>query len=151
MIQLWSAIAVAVLTVVVGPILRGELSGRLLKRVVAHAELREKLADASPAQREIDALLDAEVKVLRERAEYRLTRRLNGGNVAALVFVALVGGGVVYGLVTAGLALPGTVWAVLFFIVAVLVGLFAVALAAAGMRTLYEPPKERRPKSSRGK
>lgn len=150
MIQLWSAIAVAVLTVIVGPIIRGEVSGRLLKRIAAHADLRSKLSDGSAAKRELDALLDAEVKALRTQSEYRLTRRVNGGNVAALIFIALVGGLIVYGLVAAGLALSGTGWAIILFVVAVLVGLFAILLAAAGMGTLYAPPKPRKstPKKS---
>lgn len=141
MIQLWSAIAVALLTVVIGPLVRGEVSGRLNKRVTSHAELRKNLAGNPTAIAEIDQLLNAEVKALREREVNRLTRRLNGANVAALIFVALVGSAVVYGLVSAGLATQGTFWSFALFFVAALAGFFTIGLAAVGLRTLYEPRK----------
>lgn len=141
MIQLWTAVAVAVLTVIVGPILRGELSGRLLKRVTAHAELREHLADNVAAKEELDGLIMAEVKALRAREESRLTRKLNGGNVAALIFIAVLGGGLVYGLMAWAGAVAGTWFAVILYIVAALVGLFTIALAAVGVGTLYAPPR----------
>ncbi|PQZ51102.1 MULTISPECIES: hypothetical protein [unclassified Microbacterium] len=142
MIQLWSAIAVALLTVVVGPLLRGEVSGKLHKRIAAHADLREKLEGNKVALTDLDDLLNEEVKVLRDREVYRLTRQLNGGNVAALVIVALVGGAIVYGLVSGGLALQGSLWSIALYVAAALVGLFAIALAAVGLRTLYEPRKQ---------
>jgi hypothetical protein len=56
---------------------------------------------------------------------------------------------VVYGLVAAAVALaerPVMFW--LFTVVAVLVGLFAIALAATGLGTLYEPPREKRQKAT---
>lgn len=149
MIQLWSAISVAVLTVIVGPLLRGEISGRLAKRIAAHADLRKKLEGNADAVAHLDALLTRETLTLADRETHRLTRKLNGGNVAALIFVALVGGGVVYGIVSAAIALaenPVLFW--LFMIVAGLVGLFAIALAAAGLGTLYEPPREKRQKAN---
>jgi hypothetical protein len=148
-IQLWSAISVAVLTVIVGPLLRGEISGRLAKRTAAHADLRKKLEGNADAVAHLDALLTREVLTLADRETHRLTRKLNGGNVAALIFVALVGGGVVYGIVSAAIALvenPALFW--LFMIVAGLVGLFAIALAAVGLGTLYEPPREKRQKAN---
>lgn len=142
MIQLWSAVTVALLTIVLGPMLRGELSGRLVKRVAAHAELREKIADVPAALADLDHLLTSEVAVLREREEYRLTRKVNGANVAALIFVAVTGGGGVYGLVTAGLAAGGA-WGIVLFVIAGVYGLFFVALAAVGTRTVFSPPKNK--------
>ncbi len=87
--------------------------------------------------------------MLKERETYRLTRKLNGGNVATLIFVALAGGGIVYGLVSAAISLDEKsemFW--LFMSVAVVVGLFVIALAAVGLGTLYEPPKEKRGKAT---
>ncbi|MDQ1206602.1 hypothetical protein [Microbacterium sp. SORGH_AS_0862] len=144
MIQLWSAIGVALLTVVIGPLLRGEVSGRLLKRISEHANLREKLAENSAALKDLDALLDLEVRRLRERERHRLTRKLNGANVAALIFVALAGGGIVYGLLSLGISLGPTGWAIAAYVGAALVAVFAVGLAAVGVGTLYEPPKEKK-------
>lgn len=145
MIQLWSAISVAVLTVVIAPLLRGEISGQLAKRIATHAEIRQNLEGNAEAAAHLDALLTSETRVLRDRETHRLTRKLNGGNVAALVFVALVGGGSVYGLVSGAVAIaekPGFFWVLI--VVAIIVGLFAIALAAAGLGTLYEPPREKK-------
>jgi hypothetical protein len=148
MIQLVSAIAVALLTVVLGPLLRGEVSGRLLKRISSHASLREKLAGNVDALASVDELLVKELGVLNERETYRLTRKLNGGNVAAVVFVALAGGAIVYGLVSAAIALIATViWFWVLIVAAVLVALLAIGLAAVGMGTLYAPKKVADPTS----
>lgn len=151
MIQLWSALAVAVLTVIVGPILRGELSGRLLKRVIAHAELRKHLDDNLEAKGELDALLTTEIKAMRTREETRLTRKLNGGSVAALIFVAVFGGGLVYGLMAWAATVAGSWFAVILYIVAALVGLFTIALAAVGVGTLYTPPGTDEEKAAKAK
>lgn len=150
MIQLWSAISVAILTVVIGPLLRGEISGQLPKRIATHSDMRQNLKGNAEAIAHLDALLTSETRVLKDREMHRLTRKLNGGNVAALILVALVGGGVVYGLVSAAVAFadrPVIFW--LFIVVAVLVGLFAIALAAAGLGTLYEPPREKGQKATK--
>lgn len=149
MIQLWSAVAVAILTVVVGPILRGEASGRLAKRIAAHADLRQKLEGNSAALQHLDSLLVSESQVLEERETYRLTRKLNGGNVAALVLVALVGGGLVYGLVSGALAasdVPVLRWSLVAL--AVVVGSFFVALATVGLGTVYAPPRDKSAESA---
>ncbi|MDA4895513.1 hypothetical protein PFZ55_52545 [Streptomyces sp. MS2A] len=140
MIQLWSAVSVAILTIVLGPMLRGELSGRLAKRIAAHADLREKVEKNPAAVKDLDILLATEIEVLRQREEYRLTRKVNGGNVAALIFVALLGGGGVYGLVSWGLIVGGG-WSIAIYIAAAVYGLFFVAVAAAGTRTVFAPAK----------
>lgn len=145
MIQLWSAISVAVLTVVIGPLLRGEISGRLTKRIAAHAEIREKLENNVDAVAHLDELIASETQVLKDRETYRLNRKLNGGNVVAVIFVASMGGGIVYGLVSAAIAFMATpVMFWLFMIVAGVVGMFAIAMAAVGLGTLYKPPREKR-------
>lgn len=150
MIQIWSAISVAVLTVVIGPLLRGEISGQLAKRIATHANIRQNLEGNAEAVAHLDELLTRETRLLKDREIHRLTRKLNGVNVAALIFVALVGGGAVYGLVSAAAAFaenPVIVW--LFIVGAVLTGLFAIALAAVGLGTLYEPPREKGQKSTK--
>lgn len=143
MIQLWSAIAVSILTVVIGPLLRGEVSSRLVKRIASHADLRQKLEGNSAALTNLDSLLATETAALMERETYRLTRKLNGSNMAALIFVALAGGGLVYGFISIAVTLsevPVLYW--VFFVLAVLAGLLSISLAAVGVGTLYAPPKE---------
>lgn len=147
MIQLWSAIAVAILTVVVGPFVRGEVGDRLQKRVAGHAQLREHLAGNPDALESLDALLVTELRELKKREENRLTRKLNGGVVATLIFVAVVGAGIVYALTSWAAAVQGTVLSVIIYVAAALVGLFTIALAAAGVGTLYKP-KETPPAAS---
>jgi len=100
----------------------------------------------------LDELLVSETQVLKDREMHRLARKLNGANAAALIFVAIVGGGLVYGLVSAAVAFrekPVAFW--LLAIAAVLVGLFAIALAAAGLGTLYEPPREKQQKATKSR
>lgn len=149
MIQLWSALAVAVLTVIVGPLLRGEVSGRLFRRIRAHVDLREKLAEDGPSLKELDTLIAKELETLREREISRLTRKINGGNLAALIFIALAGGGIVYGLISAAFALPdtGLFWA--FWILAAIAALFTFGLAAVGVGSLYAPASPAKPKRQR--
>ncbi|MCM3500619.1 hypothetical protein M3667_01840 [Microbacterium sp. P26] len=139
MIELWSAIAVAILTVVVGPLVRGEVGNRLQKRVAGHVQLREHLVGNTDALKSLDALLVTELQELRKREENRLTRKLNGGVVATLIFVAVAGAGIVYGLTSWAAAVQGTFLSVIIYAAAALVGLFTIALAAAGVGTLYKP------------
>jgi hypothetical protein len=149
MIQLWSAIAVAILTVVIGPLLRGEASGRLAKRIALHADMRPKLEGNAVALKHLDSLLANEAKALEKRETYRLTRKLNGGNVAALIFVALAGGGVVYGLISGAIATEAVpAWPWVFIVLAALAGIFTIALAAVGLGTLYAAPREKAEKSA---
>lgn len=91
MIQLRSAVAVAILTVIVAPIIRGELRGRLGKRIALHADLRHKLDGNAVALAHLDELLTSEIAVLKVRETSRLNRNINGGNVAALIVVTVVG------------------------------------------------------------
>lgn len=148
MIQLWSAIAVAILTVVVGPFVRGEVGNRLQKRVAGHVQLREHLAGNTDALRSLDALLVTELLELKKREENRLTRKLNGGVVATLIFVAVIGAGIVYALTSWAAAVQGTVLSVIVYVAAALVGLFTIALAAAGVGTLYKPKEMARAASA---
>lgn len=150
MIQLWSAISVAVLTVVVGPLLRGEISGRLAKRIALHADIRQKLEDVPDALTHMDMVIASEAQSLKERETHRLTRKLNAGNVAALIFIALVGRAIVYGLVSIAIAIAIQDTAVLFWLIILVtgvVGAFVVALAAVGLGALYEPPREKSKKA----
>lgn len=139
-IQLWSAIPVAILTIFIGPLLRGEITGRLAKKIARHADLCQKLKGNPEATSHLDLLLAKETKVLNERETCRLTRKLNGGNVATLIFVALLGGGFVYGLISVAIALAETpVWFWALMVLGVIVGIFTIALAAVGLGSLYEP------------
>ncbi|GAA1188245.1 hypothetical protein HNR09_000275 [Nesterenkonia xinjiangensis] len=57
-----------------------------------HVDIRQKFEGSAGAIAHLDALLASEAQVLKDRQTHRLTRQLDGGNVAALVFVAFVGG-----------------------------------------------------------
>ena len=141
MIQLVSAVAVTLLTVFLGPLLRGEVEGRLVRRARAVAELREKVEPGSPAQRHLDALLNDQAAMIRVRGRARIHRKVNGSNLSALIFVGVVGGGVVYGLLTLAFQIhdPIAFWIVI--VLTVIVGVFIVGLTAAGSRTIFAPKK----------
>lgn len=143
MIQAISAIAVSLLTVVLGPLLRGEISGRLVKRIAVHADLRQKIEGNEKAIAELDSLLAIEIASLREKETYRLYRKINGANVAALVVVAVIGGLVEYFLVSvASHSLHAPVLFLILVVFAVLVGIIAIGIAAAGVSSLYEPAEK---------
>lgn len=145
MIQFWSAIAVAVLSIVVGPIVRGEAGGRLGRRMALHASIRSQLNETSDAARELDELLKVEGARLRERETRRMARKVSGASIAALVIVTLVGAGAVYGLLTWAQHLgQGGVWYWMLVALAVAIGAFAFALSAVGATTIYEYPEEKR-------
>jgi hypothetical protein len=143
LIPFGSAIAVAILTVIVGPLLSGELGSGLARRTLHHAELRSKLADQSTSARQIDVLLEAETKALSDRGINRIGRKLNGGNVAALVFVSLIGGALVFASATWALATSNNFGAAVLWALTILIGLFFVLLATAGLGTLYAPAKHK--------
>lgn len=129
---------------VIGPLLRGDNHGRLGKSIATRADIRQKLEENSEAVSHLDALFVNETQFLKDREARHLTRKINGGNVAALILVAVAGGGIVYGLVSVAIASigkPVLFW--LFMVVAGLVGLFAIALTSVGLGTLYEPPREK--------
>lgn len=111
--------------------------------------MRPKLEGNAVALQHLDSLLANEAKALKERETFRLTRKLNGGNVAALIFVALVGGGVVYWLISGAIATAGVSrWSWVFIVLAALVGIFTIALAAVGLGTLYAPSRAKGEKSA---
>lgn len=95
-----SAVIVPILLGVIGPLISREAGSREYRRVKRHAQLRSLLADGSDAAKKMDVLLEHEVGRLADRSSTRTSRKLNGGNLAAIVVVSLIGGLVSFGLVT---------------------------------------------------
>ncbi len=102
-----SAVVVPILLGVIGPLISREAGTREYRRVKRHAQLRSLLTDGSDAAKKMDALLDHEVGRLVDRSSTRASRKLDGGNLAAIVFVSLIGGAVSFGLVTWAQATTG--------------------------------------------
>jgi VIT1/CCC1 family predicted Fe2+/Mn2+ transporter len=140
-IELISAFVVALVTAAT-PLFRPEANRGLAKRLAHHADLRSNLEGNREALANIDALLVAETERLKEKEIARVTRKLNGGNVAALIFVAVVGGGFVFLITSLATSLVGSFFAVVLWVVAVLVGLFTVVIGLVGLGTLYAPRKQ---------
>ncbi len=137
-LQLWSAIATALISVTVGPLVGGEVRGALLRRLTSHASLRQSLKGHTSALRELDALISIEAAELRARETHRLTRKVDWSSVGALVVVGIVGGVIVFGLVTWAISVsetPIAYWGLI--LLAVVVGVFTVALAGVGMNQLF--------------
>ncbi len=95
-----SAVVVPILLGVIGPVVSREAGGREYRRVKRHAQLRSLLTDGSDAAKKMDVLLDHEVGRFADRSVTRASRKLNGGNLAAIVVVSLFGGAVSFSLVT---------------------------------------------------
>jgi uncharacterized membrane protein HdeD (DUF308 family) len=111
---------------------------RLLTRQVA---LLEKLPSGSAAYRDMLELTDHTAGNLKTREIARSTRKLNGGNVAAVIFLGVVGGVLGYWLLMWAVASAGTVWYWLALVLLVTVVLFIVGLLIAGVSSIYAPPK----------
>lgn len=140
MVQLWAAIAVAVLTVIVGPVLRGEFGNRSTRRLAHHASLRESLSGNTGALEAIDELIEVEAIKLRKRELRRLSREIDGGSIAALIFVTVVGSGVVYGLIALANAISSGPWYWALIFLATGVGGLAFGISAVGTATIYKYP-----------
>lgn len=95
-----SGVLVPLLLAVVGPMLERDGGGRDLKRIKRYAQLRSMLVDGSEAASNLDSLLAEETGVLVDRNLPRVGRKLDGSNIAAIVFVSLIGGAASFGLVT---------------------------------------------------
>ncbi|MBD7956842.1 hypothetical protein H9651_04275 [Microbacterium sp. Sa4CUA7] len=129
-----SAVVVPVFLGVIGPMRAREAGGRFYRRVRRLAQLRPLLSDGSSAADRLDELLDSEVEKLAKRH----ARKLNGANLAAIIFVSLVGGAISFGLVTWAQAITGpgaaVVW-VLFWLWSFLVAVFVLV---GGSQSLYK-------------
>lgn len=150
MIELWGAIAVPLLTVVVAPVLRGEFGNRLGRRVSHHADIRAQVLDNPEALRLIDEVLVAELDKLHARETWRARRQIDGGSIAALFFVTSVGSAIVYGLLVAAGAVDNSLARWVLVGLACAVGAFTFGLSAVGATTIYkDPDKPRQPRKAR--
>lgn len=133
-----SAVVVPVLLGVIGPLRAREAGGRFYRRVRRLAQLRSHLTDGTAAADRLDELLDAEIGKL----AVRHSRKLDGINLFTIVFLAVVGGVVSFGLVTWAQAISGAgaaaVW-VLFWIWSVTVVIFVIV---GGLPGLYKSDKD---------
>ncbi|WP_411732723.1 hypothetical protein [Paeniglutamicibacter sp.] len=105
---------------------------RSMKR---HAELAEKLTGV--AQTKVLGLLETESNQYSDRMMRRATRKVDGGSVAAMIAVAIVGGGLTYGVTLLAL----NFW--IAWILVVLVGGLTIALMFAGSAQLFKYPEEK--------
>jgi hypothetical protein len=133
-----SAVVVPVFLGVIGPLRAREAGGRFYRRVRRLAQLRPQLSDGSIAADRLDELLAAEVEKLAKRH----SRKLNGANLAAIVFVSLVGGAASFGLVTWAQAISGVGAAVIWVLFWVWSFLVVVFVLVGGLPSLYKTEKD---------
>ena len=98
-----SAVIVPLFLGVIGPLRAREAGGRFYRRLRRIAQLRPMLSDGSDAANRLDGLLADEIEKLAQRH----ARKLDGANLAAIIFVSLLGGAVSFGLVTWAQAVTG--------------------------------------------
>lgn len=101
---------------VVKPLMEREAGGRELRRIRRHAHLRSLLPNESEAASKLDLLLASEIELFTARVSNRIERKIDGENLATIIVVSLIGGGISFGLVTWAQAVSG-VWAWLLWIV----------------------------------
>ncbi|WP_448759515.1 hypothetical protein [Actinomyces oricola] len=115
-----------------------EPGGRELRRIRRHAHLRSLLPDGSEAASKMDSLLASEVELFTTRASKRIGRKIDSGNLAAIIIISLFGGGASFALVTFAQALSG-VWAWVLWAVFIGWTLFVLLLVfVGGLPNLYK-------------
>jgi hypothetical protein len=114
-------------------------SPRSGRRIEAHAHLLATLPQGSKAQRLLSGLIDDEMRKFIDEERRRGSRKVNFVNFTLTIIVALVGGGAVYGIWALARITP-VPWSVVLYVFAGLIGLFTIALDAAGLAQIYDPP-----------
>lgn len=102
-----SGLLVPVLLGIVKPLMARESGGRDLRQIKRHAQLRALLPDDGEAAGHLDKLLATEVEHFASRVSRKVGRQIDGANLATIIVVSLVGGGVSYGLVSWAQAVSG--------------------------------------------
>ncbi|OKL50252.1 hypothetical protein [Boudabousia marimammalium] len=101
-------------------------------------ELQKSLDKDSKAWHDIDQLIHEEMSVFTRRNSERLGRKMDTGAIGAIVFVAIIGGGISYGLVTAAQYLTGF-WSAFFWVITVAWTIFILLFVmVGGASTLYK-------------
>lgn len=126
-----SGLLVPLLLGIVKPLMEREAGGRELRRIKRHAQLRALLPDDGEAAAKLDTLLATEVDYFASRASRKVGRQVDAANLATIIVVSLIGGGVSYGLVTWAQAVSG-VWSGLLWIVFAVWTLFLILLVFLG-------------------
>ena len=115
----------------------------LERRARRHAELLAVIPDGVDAA-SLRALLADELTEIGRRDEGRLRRKLDGANLAALIFVLVLSTAVVWALWTFRWAfLPGGSAVTIPRVLAVVVAVFAALLMMAGLGSLWQEADER--------
>lgn len=133
-----SGVFVPVLLGVIGPLMAREKGSRRHRRIRRIAELRNLLADSNIAVEKVDELIEIEVEQYVEQSVARATRSLDGANLAAIIVVALIGGGFSFGLVTGAQAATGF-WSGVLWVVFIGWTVFVIGLVlVGGLANLYK-------------
>lgn len=111
---------------------------KVTKRAKEYADIYSSLPDGIDAKTDVAKLLKLETEQLLER---RL-RKINYGNVAAVIIVALVGGGLSYLLALWATNSP-TIIAVLAWILFTAVAFFTLGISITGLASVYQEPKRK--------
>jgi len=114
-----------------------------VKGMKEHAEIAAKLSSGSKAREAVEALIEFQAATLLARARSKASRKLNGANLAAAIFLTLLTAFVIYfGIVLTQLTWSsGFGWVPLVLLVAI--GGFLLALTAVGYASMYNPPKSK--------
>ena len=116
-------------------------STKMTQRLKEYSDIYASLPDTTKARGDIAKLL----KIEAERLLRRTNRKLNIANMIAVIVVALVGGGLSYifalwAMDSAHIALTILAWLLFSF-----VAFFTLGISIAGLASMYEEPKEKKP------
>lgn len=120
---------------IVGKFLLANREPARLKRMKRHGELLEHLP--AGAKGHMERLLGAEAEAYADDQIFRMRRRLDGGTLAALIFVGVLTAGAIVG----GFALAG-LWGWWIHFVSGTVALFGLLLMIVGVGQVWKMPSD---------
>lgn len=106
-----------------------------LKRMKRHSDLLEHLPET--AKGHMERLVDSEAKTYADDQIFRMRRKLDGGTLAALIFVGVLTAGAI----VAGFALAG-LWGWWIHFLSGTVALFGLLLMIVGLGQVWKLPDE---------
>ncbi|WP_143882746.1 hypothetical protein [Curtobacterium sp. KBS0715] len=142
--QTIAVIAVPLVSVLIG-LFRGGGDTRLSRRVKHHAEILKVLDGFTKASDAMEGLLVEEIGVLKDRELARSRRRVNGGNLAVAVILAVVTAGATFWLTTFASEHGRDPWAWIGVTLLSLLAVTLVIFTVAGFSTIYNPPSNKKP------
>lgn len=117
-------------------------NSKALKRLKAYSEINSSLSEKSDAKKSIEDLIVQEIDFIIERRN----RKINGANLAAVIFLAGVGGTISALLVFGGINSDALLLKIIFWVFFAISALFTIAIPIVGKKSMFTNPSEKEKK-----